>query len=385
MGRYQQGYIYEASGAFFVRYYVTEVVDGQQKRVQRSERLCTKDDKYHSRTCKPVKQLAADHMKTVNTNVAPINDQTVAAFWAQTYLPFAKENLRVSTVYGYEQIWRQHLAPHFGTMALKDYKTHMGSLFLTSLAKKLGRATIQHIRSLASGIFAHAVNVGVIESNPWHDVKVLGKTKEPGETEHYTLEEAEDIISALVEHVDCQLIVALAFFLGLRPGEIQGLRWEDVDSDPDERGLQWIHIRRAVARNVVGETKTASSVASLPLIAPVLIPLNLWREKRGNPTEGWLFPNGKDQPVDLRIVIKRTIMPTLRAKNIEWKTLYAGRRGAATILTQLTGDALAAKELLRHKNIAVTTDKYVKAIPEALLKGIKLLEAAATGESEGRN
>jgi hypothetical protein len=44
----------------------------------------------------------------------------------------------------------------------------------------------------------------------------------------------------------------------------------------------------------------------------------------------------------------------------------------------LTGDALAAKELLRHKNLAVTTDKYVKAIPEALLKGIKLLEAAAS-------
>jgi len=35
----------------------------------------------------------------------------------------------------------------------------------------------------------------------------------------------------------------------------------------------------------------------------------------------------------------------LSAKKIEWKTLYAGRRGAATILTQLTGDALAAKEL----------------------------------------
>ena len=47
----------------------------------------------------------------------------------------------------------------------------------------------------------------------------------------------------------------------------------------------------------------------------------------------------------------------------------------------VTGDALAAKELLRHKNIAVTTDKYVKAIPEALLKGIKLLEAAATSDT----
>jgi integrase len=357
MGRYQSGHIYEASGAFFVRYYVSEIIDGQQKRVQRSERLCGKDDKYHSRTCKAVKQKAAEHMETVNANTAPVNDQTVATFWEKTYLPFAEENLRHSTVHGYKQIWGQHLSVHFGQMLLKDYKTHIGSLFLTSHSKKLGRATIQHIRSLASGIFSHAVNVGVIESNPWHDVKVLGKTKEPGETAHYTLEEAEDIISALVEHVDCQLIVALAFFLGLRPGEIQGLRWDDVDSDPDEQGLQWIHIRRAVARGIVGETKTTSSVASLPLIAPVLIPLNLWRAKsaqseRHNPVEGakherWIFPNSKGKPVDLRTRVEGTIVPTLAAKKIEWKTLYAGRRGAATILTQLTGDALAAKELLR--------------------------------------
>jgi integrase len=384
MGRYQSGHIYEASGAFFLRYYVSAIVDGKATRVQRSYRLCGKDDKYHSRTCKAVKQKAAEHMDTVNANAAPVNDQTIAAFWEKTYLPFAEENLRASTVHGYKQIWGQHLSVHFGTTALKVYKTHMGSLFLTSLAKKLGRATIQHIRSLASGVFAHAVNVGVIESNPWHDVKVLGKTKEPGETAHYTLEEAEDIISALVKHVDCQLIVALAFFLGLRPGEIQGLRWEDVDSVADDQGLQWIHIRRAVARNVIGETKTTSSVASLPLIAPVLIPLNLWRAKRGNPVEGWIFPNIKGKPLDLRSIIGRTIIPTLAAKKIEWKTLYAGRRGAATILTQLTGDALAAKELLRHKNIAVTTDKYVKAIPKALLKGIKLLEAAATGDAADR-
>lgn len=72
---------------------------------------------------------------------------------------------------------------------------------------------------------------------------------------------------------------------------------------------------------------------------------------------------------------------------LPWKTLYAGRRGAATILTQLTGDALAAKELLRHKTIAVTQAKYVKTIPEALLRGMKLLEEksdAARSEEGGR-
>lgn len=179
IGRYQSGHIYEASGAFFLRYYVSAIVDGKATRVQRSYRLCDKDDKYHSRTCKAVKQKAADHMDTVNANAAPVNDQTIAAFWEKTYLPFAEDNLRASTVHGYKQIWGQHLSVHFGTTALKDYKTHMGSLFLTSLAKKLGRATLQHIRSLASGIFAHAVNVGVIESNPWHDVRYSGRLRNP--------------------------------------------------------------------------------------------------------------------------------------------------------------------------------------------------------------
>ena len=381
MSRYQSGYIYEASGAFFVRYYVSEIVDGKPRRVQLSHRLCSKDDKHHSRTCKPVRQECEKFMRTINDRAPGANERdiTVTEFWEKTYLPFAESNLRKSTVWGYKQIWNQHLKAHFAEMTLREYRTHMGSLFLTSLAKKLGRHTIQHVRSLASGIFTHAIGVSeVIESNPWHDVKVLGKTKEPGETQHYTLEEAENIIRALVDRVDCQLIVALAFFLGLRPGEIAGLRWEDFDENA-------VHIRRAAARGVVGETKTKSSVASVPLIAPVRIPLNLWREKSGNPSEGWVFPSttGKDSPLDLKSLVQRVIVPTLKEKKMEWKTLYAGRRGAGTILTQLTGDALAAQQILRHKNLAVTTGHYVKQIPTAGLEGMKLLEAAATnGKSE---
>ena len=108
MGRYQSGHIYEASGAFFVWYYVSAIVDGKATRVQRSYRLCGKDDKYHSRTCKAVKQKAADDMETVNANVASVNDQTIAAFWEKTYLPFADENLRASTVHAYKEIWGQH-------------------------------------------------------------------------------------------------------------------------------------------------------------------------------------------------------------------------------------------------------------------------------------
>jgi len=224
-------------------------------------------------------------------------------------------------------------------------------------------------------LFTHALNLGVVETNPWHDCRVLGKTIEPRETKHYTLGEAKTVISSLAEHVDAQTIVALAFFVGLRPGEIQSLRWEDLTDG-------WIHVRRAVVRNVIGETKTKSSVASLPLIGRVKILLTLWWEKSGKPTEGWIFPNSKGKPRDLRTTVTGKIVPTLEKAGLEWKTLYAGRRGAATILTELTGDALAAKELLRHKSIAVTQAKYVKQIPEALLRGMRLLEEKSDAEAQ---
>jgi hypothetical protein len=47
------------------------------------------------------------------------------------------------------------------------------------------------------------------------------------------------------------------------------------------------------------------------------------------------------------------------------------------MLLQLTGNALASQQLLRHKpGSAVTAKHYLKAIPEALIEGTKLVEGA---------
>jgi hypothetical protein len=63
--RHQRSYIYEASYAFHVRYYVTQIVDGAPKRVQRSHRLCSKDRNsgHGSKSAKAVLLLAEDHMR----------------------------------------------------------------------------------------------------------------------------------------------------------------------------------------------------------------------------------------------------------------------------------------------------------------------------------
>src|ERR1035437_8267231 len=159
--RPQTGHVFEsASGAFHVRYRAIVIIDGQPRRVQRSAMLCRKDDKHFSITCKAVKLLRDEFMRTVNAASGQANeDMSVIDFWEQVYLPFCVENMKPSTVSGYKQIWGQHLRQHFGAHGetLQGYKTHVGSSFLLGLTKTQGRRTLNHIRSLASGVFTHAI------------------------------------------------------------------------------------------------------------------------------------------------------------------------------------------------------------------------------------
>jgi integrase len=321
----------------------------------------------------------------------------VADFWRDIYLPWAKEvnprvgepNLRPSTLEGYRQVWSLHLIDHFGGVTLRAYETPTATEFLTSLAKTQGRNTIHHIRSLMSGIFKHALSQGYIKTNPIKDASVLGKTARPAKTGHYSLKESLSILAALSDYVECQLVMALSFFWGLRPSEIRGLKWQDFSYGSSEncpvcKEDDWdievahVHVRRAIDKqgNETG-LKTDEAEQPLPLMIPIAMPLQMWREQCGNPTEGWLFENKNGAPSDLRDWVRTKIRPAVIAHKLKWKGLYAGRRGAATMLLQLTGNALASQQLLRHKpGSGVTARHYLKAVPEALLAGTKLVEDA---------
>jgi integrase len=372
MGRYQHGYVYGKSGSWHVRFYEDTTVDGKRRRVQKSRKLIEKDRTHHSSSCKAVQNKSAEFMATINTGLRTDRNMRIADFWESRYLPFIEKYHKPSTVSGYRQIWKQHLEAHFADLTLQDYQAHIGFHFLMSLPDSQGRRTVFHVKHVASGLFNYAIAEGRLQINPWLNIRLPKKAVELAKTPHYTLEESETIISALIDHLDCQLVMALACFMGLRPGEIAGLRWEDFDDDA-------VHIRRAVVRGKVGTPKTPESIATLPLVAQVRIPLQLWRMKCGNPSDGWLFARKTGTPVELRDLVARKIKPILEAKNIEWKSLYAGRRGVGTAIIGLTnGNYAAAQELLRHKNMTTTLRFYKKKTQQALTDGMRALEAALT-------
>jgi hypothetical protein len=159
-------------------------------------------------------------MQTVNAreaNGTPQQDMSIVDFWEQQYLPYCEEIVQLtgkarkkpSTVRGYEQIWNQHLNAHFGKMTLQRYEPFMGTQFLQSLTGTQGKNTLKHIKALGSSLFKRAVIEQRIKVNPWHDVSMPDDAIESKSTKHYTLEEAQNIISALVDHVDAQLSQAI--------------------------------------------------------------------------------------------------------------------------------------------------------------------------------
>jgi integrase len=360
MGRTQEGYLRKRFGAWHLSYYITENGDRKLK----SHRLC--DD---SQTKSQAKQLRNEFLRTqVNIGVENAGPMGVVDFWDSVYLPFIEStnNLKPSTVHGYKQVWNQHLKSHFGTLNLSDYKTHMMSVFLTGLAKTLRPRTLNAIKWLASAIFAHAVATGKCEVNPIRDAKVLGKTLGHGDTKSYTLEEIENVITALVDHVDAQLVMALSFFAGMRKGEIQGLQWGDIDSE-------FIHVRRAFSRGVAGLPKSKKSLRPIPIIQPVRGLLMLWRAK--NPNGVWVFTNSEGNALNMDMFANKVIKPALRKAKVEWKGFHAGRRGVGTKLRSLTGNSTAGRDVFGHSTTRVTEEHYEHRLPEDALRGMRLLEA----------
>jgi integrase len=370
MSRFQQGYIYEAFNAFHVRYYETAIIDGKPTRVQKSHKLIEKDKKYHSRACKPVRQKCEDFMRGINeqTPGQVKHDVTIADFWEQTYLPFVTAKKRPSTVHGYEQIWGSHLKAHFGKRTLAEYRTADGYKYLESLTT-LGRNSLAHVRSLASGIFTRAVNLGLIDVNPWKGVR-MQETKAPEPTVAYTLKETLAIRAALTKRVDADLVFSFAAFLGLRPSEIAGLKWEDISDDE-------IYIRQAVVRGIEGDTKTPQSQRTLPLIEPVRSLINAYRKQNEGAMLGRLFTNRDGGPVNMSNFLKLRVKPSVEAAKLPWYGLYAARRACATNLVALTGDINAAHQVLGN-SLQVAVKAYIKPTKEAGLAGLKMLEAAAT-------
>ena len=170
-------------------------------------------------------------------------------------------------------------------------------------------------------------------------------------------------------------IVLTAAFTGLRRGEIRGMTWENLESgDP----LSFYRVSQSIWKGIVTEPKTAKSKAPVPIIGLLARRLEEHRTRCGYPTSGAMFINTVGKPLNLNELYRRIIKDIFAAARIPWHGWHAFRRGLATNLHRLGVDDKTIQAILRHCNVAVTQNVYIKTVSADSVAAMQHLEKAVS-------
>lgn len=375
MMREQKGFVFKASGGWYVKYRESVLEKGKPVRKLVTHRLADVDD-----YCKN----KSDAIKKAKEFLAPFNDGKVTPASAMTldefvnakygaagstigYWEYAEQSVRPATLYGYKRTYADYLKEPFGSKALRHIKRVDVVGYLLNMNKKKGRRVTRSAKAVGSAIFSYALTLGIVENNPF-----LGKflPKQPKkEHEAVSTELVAAQLAAVQSEPQAKVAIGLGFFGGMRPAEIRGCKWEDYD--PKTRLLL---IQRSMWRTKENGTKTEDAEGKVCITDTLAQYLEELRKHDGNPRTGFILRNEDGGSMSLENLTRRTILPRLRALNIPWYGFYSLRRGAGTTMTNVAGDrGLAAKGLLRHRDLATTTQFYVKDVPaETLLAAQKV-------------
>lgn len=148
-------------------------------------------------------------------------------------------------------------------------------------------------------------------------------------------------------------------FTGLRVGELLALSYDDLDLDADPPTLTARHTLtepRSGTGAGIGPTKggTVDIIALHDRAADVL----RQRAARASDSAKWVFGTRNNRPVSAAN-LRRALRDLVRGTDLSWVHPHSLRATLAT-KADMHHDLAAARDLLRHKNEAVTRRHYVE-------------------------
>jgi integrase len=293
--------------------------------------------------------------------------ELVAHFREHELIDLGDEGKAYSTRNRCASVLKKWVLPYWRARKINDVRTVEVEAWLRGLP--LARGTKAKIRKTLGLLFNHAIRWEFATRNP-----ISGPVRGSGVRQSEKRERIPEVLSAeefrklksalpLRERV----LVCLALSMGLRRGELAGLRWEDVDFEQ-----LTVTVRRSVVDQVVGKVKTEASQRALPLDVRVAKLLQEWHAvSRYVHSQDYIFATdcnrGGDQrgkqPISLAKVMQCRIVPVARAvgisKKVGWHTL---RHSFATSLHRNGEGIKVMQELLRHSSSRITLDIYAQAV-----------------------
>lgn len=311
-----------------------------------------------------------------------------------TVLAKGQRAYKDSTLREAEGIWRSWVEPTFGHVKVRELRTKHIQDAVNELirAGRYQPSTISNMLNVLRVLLNYAVATErYVGDNPCKLVRL--PSVEEAERQIVAPEVAKQLVDAIPDPVDRGLW-ATAFFAGLRRGELQALRWTDVDLPG-----RVIHVRRAFDRgitrtpeaernpNIVGwpavgggayvKPKSAAGTrrVGIPMVLmPYLAALKLAAE----PGVELAFPSDT-----ATTEYRDTYAATNRAR-AAWKaagltgydhlTPHACRHTFASVMIAAGYNIKKVSTYMGHSKVEITWNRYGHLYPDAVAEDMGLLD-----------
>jgi len=352
-------------------------------------RVKRKVSKSKSLANKALIQLQIEHSKKALTLRS---NETVAQFaerWLVEVLPH--RGVRPSTLSNYQQMIHYYIKPGLGSMRVSDLKSqHVLNLVNNLRNRGLSTNTVRRARSILHNMLEMAVEEDSLSKNPV--VRTSFIKKSPGETtrvqKSYSTDEVNRALEVLNESA-YEGPFRLMVCLGLRIGEVIGLRWDEVLLE--EKQL-WVvrteaHISKPLGDNtwtterIEGPTKsnrkrvlhlTSDQVDFLEKHKKTQARTKFRKGPSWNPY-GYVFATENGTPYaanNVRSGLKRV----LTKNGLRWIRLHDLRHTAGFLAVEAGVGIEDVQDMLGHASIQITKDVYVGHVQAGSDRAVQALE-----------
>ena len=322
---------------------------------------------------------------------APSRKLTVQTLYDE-YISSQQHAIRTSTLEKTKTILRHHVLPYMGTYRLDKLNTAVLQKWKNEIETKtyskggktcnLKINTKQKAYSAFRALLNYAVRMDYISKNPLLKVgnfKDSNSLKE--EINYYTAEDFEKFICAARNFAenspatigwDYYVFFAIAFYTGLRKGEIHALKWTDIDG-------KYLSVSRSINQKLKGgdvETppKNKSSIRTLQMPEPLIRILNEHKaryEKIRGFQDDWRITGGTAPLRDTSI--EKANKKFAEAAGVKKIRIHDFRHSHASVLANNGINIQEIARRLGHANIEMTWNTYSHLYPREEERATKIL------------
>lgn len=290
---------------------------------------------------------------------------------------FVKPRRKLSTYDKYEAHVRLYLVPMIGTKRLESLGVADVRRFLVQLERKTTAATAKESHRVLRTALTAACREELVSRN-------VASLVEPPQAKSrelspWSLDETLDFLAAARKDPLYAAFV-LAVAMGLRRGEIVGLRWGDIDLDK-----RVLHVRQQTQRRrgvLYNDDPKGRRRRAVPLPAMCSAPLR-WHRMRQAAAKlrageswddgGYVFTTRNGRPVEPRNVY-RSFTRVAGSAGIRVVRLHDARHGCATLLTAAGVAPRVVMEILGHSQISITMDVYTHVVQDTQREAISHMD-----------